>query len=83
MLEAVGVPCGPINDDADVFKNPQVKARELAVDIAHPTAGKVTLVRSTMTLSATPPRFDKAPPLLGQHTDDVLRDVLGRCAPQG
>ena len=83
MLEAVGVPCGPINDDADVFKNPQVKARGLTVDIAHPTAGKVTLVRSPMTLSATPTRFDKAPPLLGQHTDDVLRDVLGRCAPQG
>jgi len=78
LLEAVGVPCGPINDLADVFENPQVRARGLAIDIAHPSAGKVTLVRSPMTLSVTPTRFDKAPPLLGQHTDDVLRDVLGR-----
>ncbi|MBC7456107.1 MAG: CoA transferase [Massilia sp.] len=78
LLEAVGVPCGPINDLADVFEDPQVIARGLASEITHPSAGKVTLVRSPMKLSATPTRFDKAPPLLGQHTDEVLRDVLGR-----
>jgi formyl-CoA transferase len=77
-LEAVGVPCGPINDLADVFDNPQVQARGLAMDIPHPTAGKVTLVRSPMKLSATPAGATTAPPLLGQHTDEVLRDVLGR-----
>ena len=77
-LEAVGVPCGPINDIGDVFANPQVRARGLAMDMPHPTAGKVTLVRSPMKLSATPAGATAAPPLLGQHTDEVLRDVLGR-----
>jgi crotonobetainyl-CoA:carnitine CoA-transferase CaiB-like acyl-CoA transferase len=77
-LEAVGVPCGPINDVKEVFANEQVIARGIAVDMPHPTAGKVTLVRSPMKLSATPAGAATAPPLLGQHTDEVLRDVLGR-----
>ena len=77
-LEAVGVPCGPINDIGEVFANEQVRARGMAVDLAHPAAGKVTLVRSPMKMSATPATSEKAPPLLGQHTDEVLRDVLGR-----
>ena len=77
-LEAVGVPCGPINDIADVFANPQVIARALAVDVPHPSAGKVTLVRSPMRLSVTPASTGVPPPLLGQHTDEVLREVLGR-----
>ncbi|MES2299654.1 MAG: CaiB/BaiF CoA-transferase family protein [Pseudomonadota bacterium] len=77
QLEAVGVPCGPINDIGDVFDNPQVKARGIAVELPHPSAGKVTLVRSPMRLSATPTATDMAPPLLGQHTDAVLREVLG------
>jgi crotonobetainyl-CoA:carnitine CoA-transferase CaiB-like acyl-CoA transferase len=77
-LEAVGVPCGPINDVKEVFANPQVIARGIAVDMPHPSAGKVTLVRSPMKLSGTPVSTGKAPPLLGQHTDEVLREVLGR-----
>ena len=77
-LEAVGVPCGPINDLHDVFQNPQVQARGMVVEAAHPTAGKVKLVRNPMRLSASPAETDKAPPLLGQHTDEVLREVLGR-----
>jgi formyl-CoA transferase len=76
-LEAVGVPCGPINNLADVFDNPQVQARGLRVDLPHPTGGTVKLVRSPMHLSVTPPRCDLPPPLLGQHTDEVLRDLLG------
>lgn len=78
MLEAVGVPCGPINDVGDVFANEQVRARAMAVELPHPAAGKVTLVRSPMKMSATPATSDKAPPLLGQHTDEVLREVLGK-----
>lgn len=78
-LEAVGVPCGPINNLDDVYKNPQVLARELVVEVPHPTAGKVKLVRSPMRMSGAP--ADDAstlpPPLLGQHTDEVLRDLLG------
>ena len=78
LLEAVGVPSGPINDIADVFANPQVQARELAIALPHQTAGSVRLVRSPMRLSATPAGSDRAPPLLGQHTDEVLRDILGK-----
>jgi formyl-CoA transferase len=78
LLEEVGVPCGPINDIGEVFDNEQVQARGIAMDMPHPSAGKVTLVRSPMKLSATPASADKPPPLLGQHTDEVLRDVLGR-----
>ena len=78
QLEAVGVPCGPINDVGEVFDNPQVQARGMAVQMAHPGAGSVPLVRSPMKLSATPAVADLAPPLLGQHTDEVLRELLGR-----
>ena len=77
-LEAVGVPCGPINDLAEVFDNPQVKARGVAIDMDHPAAGKVKLVRSPMKMSATPALAALPPPLLGQHTDEVLRGLLGR-----
>jgi crotonobetainyl-CoA:carnitine CoA-transferase CaiB-like acyl-CoA transferase len=78
LLEPVGVPCGPINDVGEVFANEQVQARAMAVALPHPAAGKVTLVRSPMKMSGTPATSDKAPPLLGQHTDEVLRNVLGR-----
>jgi len=76
-LEAAGVPCGPINNLDEVFENPQVLARHMRIDMQHPTAGKVKLVGSPMKLSATPPAYDMPPPLLGQHTGQVLRDVLG------
>ena len=50
----------------------------MAIELPHPSAGKVTLVRSPMKMSATPATSAKAPPLLGEHTDEVLRDVLGK-----
>ena len=78
LLESRGVPCGPINDIGEVFANEQVRAREVAIELPHPTAGKVKLVRNPIRMSATPATSDKAPPLLGQHTDEVLREVLGR-----
>ena len=78
QLEEVGVPCGPINDLAEVFDNPQVKARDVAIEMDHPAAGKVKLVRSPMKMSATPAMAELPPPMLGQHTDEVLRDLLGR-----
>ncbi|UGQ47469.1 CaiB/BaiF CoA transferase family protein [Massilia endophytica] len=77
LLEAVGVPCGPINDIGEVYQNPQVKAREMVVDVPHPVAGSMKLVRSPMRLSATPADASVAPPMLGQHTDAILRDLLG------
>ncbi|WP_229509508.1 CaiB/BaiF CoA-transferase family protein [Massilia sp. CCM 8734] len=78
QLEAVGVPCGPINDVGEVFENEQVKARGVAIEMDHPAAGKVKLVRSPMKMSLTPAQADLPPPMLGQHTDEVLRDLLGR-----
>jgi len=82
QLEAVGVPCGPINDLHDVFENPQVKARGTAIEMDHPSAGKVKLVRSPMKMSVTPADAALPPPMLGQHTDEVLRDLLGRSEQQ-
>ncbi|MBZ2206671.1 CaiB/BaiF CoA transferase family protein [Massilia soli] len=78
LLEEVGVPCGPINDLAEVFDNPQVKARGVAFEMDHPAAGKVKLVRSPMKMSVTPAIAELPPPMLGQHTDEVLRNLLGR-----
>lgn len=78
LLEAAGVPCGPINDVGEVFANEQVRAREMAIELPHPDAGRVKLVRNPIRMSATPATSGVAPPLLGQHTGEVLRDVLGR-----
>jgi formyl-CoA transferase len=78
QLEAAGVPCGPINNLEEVYENPQVAARGLQVDLPHPSGGTARMVRSPMKLSATPARCDLPPPLLGQHTEQVLRDLLGK-----
>ena len=75
-LEEAGVPCGPINDLAQVFEDPHVQSRGLRVEVPHPLAGKVAVVASPMRLSRTPVRHG-TPPLLGEHTREVLQDVLG------
>jgi formyl-CoA transferase len=79
-LEAAGVPCGPINNLDEVFENPQVQARGMRVDLPHPTGATVKLVGSPMKMSATPPAYDMPPPLLGQHTDEVLGELLDKSA---
>jgi crotonobetainyl-CoA:carnitine CoA-transferase CaiB-like acyl-CoA transferase len=76
-LETVGVPCGPINDLSQVFADPQVLARGLALTLPHALAGHVPTVASPIRLSATPVEYKRAPPLLGEHTHEVLRQVLG------
>jgi len=76
-LEKAGVPCGPINDLAQMFQDPQVLARGLAVNVPHPLAGSVPQVASPIRLSETPVEYRQAPPLLGEHTEAVLGDVLG------
>ena len=77
QLEAVGVPCGPINDLAQVFADPQVRARGLAMQLPHVLAGLVPQVASPIRLSETPVEYRNAPPLLGEHTEQVLEQVLG------
>ncbi len=77
-LEAAGVPNGPINTLEQVFAEPQAIARGLRLELAHSTAGKVSLVRSPMRFSATAVEHERPPPLLGEHTDEILRGVLGK-----
>jgi formyl-CoA transferase len=76
-LEPAGVPCGPINDLAQVFADPQVVHRRMRVTAPHPAAGSVQMVANPIKFSATPIEHDAPPPLLGEHTDAVLRSVLG------
>ena len=75
QLEARAVPCGPINGLAEVFSDPQVQARGLAVKMPHPEAGEVPLVASPIRLSKTPVEYRRAPPLVGEHTDEILADL--------
>ena len=77
-LEAAGVPNGPINNLEQVFREPQVIARGLRIELPHPIAGTVSLVRSPMRFSATPVEHLLPPPALGEHTEEVLRDIVGR-----
>ena len=74
-LEAQGVPCGPINTVPQVFENEQVRHRGMLVDIAHPLAGTVPQVVSPMRFSDAALAFERAPPLLGQHTEEILREL--------
>ncbi|MEO8486694.1 MAG: CaiB/BaiF CoA-transferase family protein [Betaproteobacteria bacterium] len=76
-LEPLGVPCGPIHALDQVFADPHVVARRLRRDLDHPLAGTVPQVAMPVRMSATPPGSTMAPPLLGQHTREVLRDRLG------
>jgi crotonobetainyl-CoA:carnitine CoA-transferase CaiB-like acyl-CoA transferase len=76
-LEAAGVPCGPINDLSQVFADPQVRARGLVVELPHALGGFVPQVASPIRLSDTPVEYRRAPPLLGQHTGNVLTEWLG------
>ncbi|MFZ4528769.1 MAG: CaiB/BaiF CoA transferase family protein [Undibacterium curvum] len=76
LLEQAGVPCGPINRLNEVFDDPQVKARQMQISLPHPSAGSAPLVASPMKLSATPVSYRNAPPLLGQHTEQILSDLL-------
>ena len=74
-LEAAKVPCGPINDLAEVFADPQVRERAMTVEMPHPLAGTVRMVASPIKLAATPVRYRRAPPLLGEDTDAVLAEL--------
>ncbi|HEX2282545.1 MAG TPA: CoA transferase [Thermomicrobiales bacterium] len=72
----VGVPSGKINTIEQVFQHPQVLARNMVVETDHPTAGSVKLAGIPLDLSRTPAAVRTAPPLLGEHTESVLKEIL-------
>lgn len=76
LLEAAGVPCGPINTLDEVFSHEQVQARAMCVATPHPNSHQLQLVANPMKLSATPVLTHLAPPLLGQHTEEILSELL-------
>jgi crotonobetainyl-CoA:carnitine CoA-transferase CaiB-like acyl-CoA transferase len=76
-LDAAGVPCGPINTLAQAFAEPQAEARGMKVKLPHPVAGEVPLIGSPMKFSGTPIRHEIPPPVLGQHSEEILRSMLG------
>jgi crotonobetainyl-CoA:carnitine CoA-transferase CaiB-like acyl-CoA transferase len=76
LLEQANVPCGPINNFKEVFENEQVLARNVQINVPHPSTGNMKLVASPMKLSKTPTEVRMAPPTLGQHTNEVLHEQL-------
>ncbi len=78
-LTGVGVPCSPVNAVDQVFADPQVLARDMKIAMAHPLAGAagVDLIGNPIKLSLTPVAYRRPPPYLGQHTEEVLRELLG------
>ena len=77
LLRAAGVPSGPIHDFRQVFDDPQIQHRGLVKTLQHPLAGTLPVVGNPLNFSDTPLQYDKPPPLLGQHTTEVLRELLG------
>jgi crotonobetainyl-CoA:carnitine CoA-transferase CaiB-like acyl-CoA transferase len=75
LLEANDIPCGPINDYSEVFADPQIAAREMAVQVDHPTLGPLTTLGSPIKMSDTPPNVTRRAPLLGEHTREILREA--------
>ena len=78
LLEQAGVANGPINKIEDVFEEPQVLARGMKFELPHAVAGSVTLVGSPMKFSQTPLKHEIPPPALGQHTSEILKEVLNK-----
>ena len=81
-LNKVGVPCGPICTIDQVFDNPQVQAREMKISLEHTQLGWVESVANPIKLSATPLQYNQAPPMLGEHTHEVLQDWLAMKEPE-
>ncbi|MBL1093984.1 MULTISPECIES: CaiB/BaiF CoA transferase family protein [Streptomyces] len=75
LLDEAGIPCAPITNVAQALASPQASARDMVTEIHHPTAGRLRTLASPLKLSDTPARIRTAPPLLGQHTDEVLTET--------
>lgn len=74
-LGAVGVPCGSVREISEVLADPQLAARNMIAEVVHPTVGRAKVIGSPVKLSDTPPSVRSAPPVLGQHTEAVLREL--------
>jgi formyl-CoA transferase len=74
-FHARGIPCGPINTYPEVFADPQVRSRQMMVELEHPTLGRMPLLGSPIKMSETPPVVQRRAPLLGEHTAEVLREA--------
>jgi crotonobetainyl-CoA:carnitine CoA-transferase CaiB-like acyl-CoA transferase len=74
-LQAANVPCGPINDLADVFADPQVLARNMYLEMPHPTLGSIKQTGLPIKFSLTPGGLDRHPPLLGEHNQEILQSL--------
>ena len=74
-LEAHAIPCGPINTYADAFGDPQIQARQMVVEIDHPSLGALKTLGSPIKMSDTPPAVSRHVPRLGEHTREVLREA--------
>lgn len=77
QLQEVGIPSGVINNLHDVYNHPQVEMREMRIEIDHPTAGKIAFPGFPYKLSQTPAEVRRPPPLLGEHTEEILTELLG------
>ncbi len=77
LFKETGVPCGPINTLAEVFADPQVKSRQMRIEMEHKRGGKIALVGSPMKFSQSPVEYKQAPPLLGEHNTEILGELLG------
>ncbi len=80
LFEAAGVPCGPINNYRQVFEDPQVVHRQRQVEAPRADGAMVQMIASPLNLKGTPPTYRNAPPTLGEHTDDILAEMLGKSA---
>jgi formyl-CoA transferase len=77
IMETIGVPCGPINSIDQTLEDPQVRAREMVIAMSHPNAGTVRMVASPLKIPTAPPVFRLPPPMLGEHTEQILNEILG------
>jgi len=75
LFETAGIPCGPINNYEQAFADPQIRARDMVVEVDHPTLGRLKTLGSPIKMSETPPVATRRAPLLGEHTREVLREA--------
>ena len=77
LLESAELPCAPINTVDKIVNDPQIKAREMIVEVEHPVAGHLKMPGVPVKMSLTPGSVDKPAPMLGQHTAELLKEILG------